>query len=370
MNLPEMEDLAKGIVGYPAPLVNTVPCKMDACGCEIIHQLDDFDDVERAQNSYLPNNYDDMPGLIPLMRLLMEYELTHDSVLELLHYMDILDKQDYFILCADANGKRDQFMSRTLQNLCGTKELGMRRWPSQGFATTSLEVNDDGKEDEKAEDSSGDEDVVFVEEVTARKGSTIGEAKKVEDADVVEIDEAIGGEVDADADGSRNAAVIVDGGEDADVDGSTAVEVIGDGFEDAAAVRCGKAIGDGLIDAAAVRSDEVMGDGCEDAAAVRSEKVMGDGLEDAAAVRFDEVMGDGLGDADAVQLGEVIGDRVEVADKAGAGEMMRNTADIVATHEAIGVVVEDADAGHLSGACFPPAKRLKFSAAERQSKGC
>ena len=103
---------------------------------------------------------------------------------------------------------------------------------------------------------------------------------------------------------------------------------------------------------------------------VRSEKVMGDGLEDAAAVRFDEVMGDGLGDVDAVQLGEVIGDRVEVADKAGAGEMMRNTADIVATHEAIGVVVEDADAGHLSGACFPPAKRLKFSAAKRQSKGC
>ena len=351
MNLTEMDELAKGIVGSPAPLVNTVPCKMEACGCEMIHQLTGFDEVERAQNSYLPNNYDDMPGLIPLMRLLMEYELTHDSVLELLHYMDILDKQDYSILCADANGKRDEFMSRTLQNLCGTKQQGMRRWPSKGFASTSLEINDAGKGDEEAEDSSGDEDVLFVEEVKAGKGSTIGKAKNVEDADVFQIDEAIGGGVDADGGGSRNAAVIGDGRKDADAYGSIPIEVIGVGFQDA------------------VRPVEVIGDRRKDADVVRSVVVIGDGLKDADAMRSDEAIGDAIADADAVYIDEVIGDGVVDADEAGAGEMIQNAADIVGTHEAIGVANDDADAEHLSGDCAPLAKRLKLCEAERLSKG-
>ena len=367
MNLTEMDELAKGIVGSPAPLVNTVPCKMEACGCEMIHQLTGFDEVERAQNSYLPDNYDDMPGLIPLMRLLMKYELTHDSVLELLHYMDILDKQDYSILCADANGKRDEFMSRTLQNLCGTKQQGMRRWPSKGFASTSLEINDAGKGDEEAEDSSGDEDVLFVEEVKAGKGSTIGKAKNVEDADVFEIDEAIGGGVDADGGGSRNAAVIGDGRKDADAYGSIPIEVIGVGFQDA--VRPVEVIGDRRKDADVVRSVVVIGDGLEDADVVRSVDVIGDGLKDADAMRSDEAIGDAIADADAVYIDEVIGDGVVDADEAGAGEMIQNAADIVGTHEAIGVANDDADAEHLSGDCAPLAKRLKLCEAERLSKG-
>ena len=203
MNLTEMDELAKGIVGSPAPLVNTVPCKMEACGCEIVHQLNNFDDVERAQNSYLPANYDDMPGLIPLMRLLMEYDLTHDAVLKLLHYMDILDQQDYFILCADANGKCDQFMSQTLQNLCETKEQGIRRWPSRGFALTTLENMEVRKDEEEADDSSIDEDVIFVQEVMAGVGSKTGKVEKVEDADTVGIDKEIGdGVEDADAVGT------------------------------------------------------------------------------------------------------------------------------------------------------------------------
>ena len=265
--------------------------------------------------------------------------------------MDILDKQDNSMLCADANGERDEFMSRTLQNLCGTKQQGMRRWPSKGFASTSLEINDAGKRDEEAEDSSGDEDVLFVEEVKAGKGSTIGKAKKVEDAEVVQIDEAIGGGVDADADGSRNAAVIGDGRKVADAYGSIPIEVIGVGFQDA------------------VRPVEMIGDGKKDADAVRSLEVIGDGLKDADAVRSDEAIGDAIEDADEVYINEVIGDGVEDADEAGAGEMIQSAADIVGADEAIGVANDDADAEHLSGDCAPLAKRLKLCEAERLSKG-
>ena len=79
----------------------------------------------------------------------------------------------------------------------------MRRWPSRGFALTTLENMEIRKDEEEAEDLSIDEDVIFVQEVMAGVGSKTGKVEKVEDADTVGIDKEIGdGVEDADAVGT------------------------------------------------------------------------------------------------------------------------------------------------------------------------
>ena len=219
----------------PAAMENKMPCKMEGCCCEEVYQLDDFPDVDRKENSYLPSNYDDMPGLVPLIKVMMDHDLTHDAVLELLHFMNILDNQDYLMLVADASGNRAEFMEETLQNM-GYEEGEVIEEEEQA----------EGKEAEEEEKEEEEEEVVFVGKVDSylespvaggEVGIAAGAAKdKVPAGAAGDADAALSGQVldgaIGDLDGDEEAHDDASGNAEASLRGEKLEGAIGDRDED------------------------------------------------------------------------------------------------------------------------------------------
>ena len=298
----------------PAAMENKMPCKMEGCCCEEVYQLDDFPDVDRKENSYLPSNYDDMPGLVPLIKVMMDHDLTHDAVLELLHFMNILDNQDYLMLVADASGNRAEFMEETLQNM-GYEEGEVIEEEEQAEGKEA-----EGKEAEEEEKEEEEEEVVFVGKVDSylespvaggEVGIAAGAAKdKVPAGAAGDADAALSGQVldgaIGDLDGDEEAHDDASGNAEASLRGEKLEGAIGDRDEDAEARDNALGEADATLDSQAV--DGAIGDldgdeeAHDDASGNAEASLRGEKLEGAIGDRDEDPVArdNALGEADAI----------------------------------------------------------------------
>ena len=123
-------DLACSDVGL---MKSNQPCTIGGCECGEVRFPSDFFVDETKPNSNLPLNYEDVPGLLNIAKVMHEEDLSCQAVIDVLHYMDMLGTKDFLQLTADATNDQALF----IKSIQKEREL---RWAESEAALAAAAV--------------------------------------------------------------------------------------------------------------------------------------------------------------------------------------------------------------------------------------
>ena len=185
-------DLACSDVGL---MKSNQPCTIGGCECGEVRFPSDFFVDETKPNSNLPLNYEDVPGLLNIAKVMHEEDLSCQAVIDVLHYMDMLGTKDFLQLTADATNDQALF----IKSIQKEREL---RWAESEAALAAAAVAAAGAAEGDAAvveaaamppAHAGDE----VAPVAATKAADVGDEASAVDAAKIALND---GEVDVSED--------------------------------------------------------------------------------------------------------------------------------------------------------------------------